>query len=264
MPRGIPNPPAMYGIAPRPWGFEVSLVRNGIRYYRQFGKGSYGSLEQALLQAQDWRDAVVRSVPPVARRTRAEKVRANNTTGVSGVFCQVASGGRVRAWIAKTCIGPNDILRADFPVDVVGKAAQALAVAERARQLDRMPGLSRLHPAEEAIRHGMTTHPAGPRAPKRSKSEITRSTNSSGVSGVQFKTPNAGHPGYWLATTFTAGKGSVCKAFSVKAHGYDMAKRLAIAERERQLVEKFEGAEEKRAPSGRVFRREASRRAARP
>lgn len=246
----------MYGIAPRRWGFEVSLVRNGTRYYRQFGKASYGSLEQALLQAQDWRDAVVRSVPPVARRTRAEKLRANNTTGISGVFCQVASGGRVRAWTAKTCIGRNEILRVDFPVEAVGKAAQALAAEERARQLDRMPGLARLHPAEEAIRQGMTVQPAGPRAPKRSKSEITRSTNSSGVSGVQFKTPNAGHPGYWLATTFTAGKGSVCKAFSVKAHGYDMAKRLAIAERERQLARKFDDAG-KQASSDRFFRREA-------
>jgi len=253
----------MYGIAPRRWGFEVSLVRNGTRYYRQFGKASYGSLEQALLQAQDWRDAVVRSVPPVARRTRAEKLRTNNTTGVSGVSCQVASGGRVRAWIAKTCIGQNEILRADFPVDAVGEAAQALAVEERARQLDQMPGLARLHPAEEAIRQGLTVQPVGPRASKRSKSEITRSTNSSGVSGVQFKRPNAGHPGYWLATTFTAGKGSVCKAFSVKTHGDDKAKRLAIAERERQLAQKFNDAG-KQASSDRVFRREAGSPAARP
>jgi hypothetical protein len=94
MPRGIPNPAAMYGISPRAWGFEVSIVRNGTRYYKQFGRASYGSEEQALLQAQDWRDDVVRSVPPVPRRTRAEKLRINNTTGVSGVFAQVASSGK--------------------------------------------------------------------------------------------------------------------------------------------------------------------------
>ena len=248
MPRGIPNPAAMYGIAPRPWGFEVSLVRNGTRYYRQFGKASYGGLEQALLQAQDWRDEVVRSVPPVARRTRAEKLRANNTTGVSGVFCQVASGGRVRAWVAKTYIGQDEILRTDFPVDAVGSGALALAIEEREKQLARMSGLARLHPAEEAIRQGLTLQPPGPRVTKRSKSEITRCTNSSGVSGVQFKMPNTGHPGYWLATTFTAGKGSVCKAFSVKEHGHDMAKSLAIAERARQLEQKFKDAEERQQP----------------
>ncbi|MGF6349309.1 AP2 domain-containing protein [Variovorax sp. W2I14] len=248
MPRGIPNPAAMYGIAPRPWGFEVSLVRNGTRYYRQFGKASYGGLEQALLQAQDWRDEVVRSVPPVARRARAEKLRANNTTGVSGVFCQVASGGRVRAWVAKTYIGQDEILRTDFPVDAMGGGALALAIEEREKQLARMSGLARLHPAEEAIRQGLTLQPPGPRVTKRSKSEITRITNSSGVSGVQFKMPNAGHPGYWLATTFTAGKGSVCKAFSVKEHGYDMAKSLAIAERTRQLEQKFKDAQERQQP----------------
>lgn len=262
MPRGIPNPAAMYGISPRPWGFEVSLVRNGTRYYKQFGKASYGGEAQALLQAQDWRDAVVRSVPPIARRARAEKLRANNTTGVSGVFCQVASGGRVRAWVAKTYIGEDEILRTDFPVDTAGNAALALAIEERAKQLSRMAGLARLHPAEEAIRQGMTVQPDGPRSSKRSKSEITRSTNSSGVSGVQFKMPNAGHPGYWLATTFTTGKGSVCKVFSVKEHGYDMAKSLAIAERARQLAQKLARADE--APPDFAFQHEAGGLTARP
>ncbi len=239
MPRGIPNPAAMYGISPRVWGFEVSIVRNGTRYYKQFGRASYGSVEQALLQAQDWRDEVVRSVPPLPRRTRAEELRANNTTGVSGVFCQVRAGGKVRAGGAKPYPGQDEILRTDFSVGAVGQAAQTLAIEERARQLERMAGLSRLHPAEEAIRTGPAVHSAEPRLPKRSKSEIRRCTNSSGVSGVHFKSPNIGHPGYWLAITYTAGKGSVSKAFSIKEHGADGAKRLAIEERERQLEQKL-------------------------
>lgn len=241
MPKGIPNPAAMYGIYSRSWGFEVSLVRNGIRHHKLFGKASYGSAEQALLHAQDWRDFIVRSVPPVERRVRAQKPRANNTTGIPGVFHQLAPGGKVRGWMAKTYIAQDEILRADFPVDGLGEAAHALAVQERAQQLKRMKGLARLHPAEEAIRMGLSAHPHGPRAPKRSKSEITRRNNTSGVSGVHFKTPNPAHPGYWLAITYTAGKGSVSKAFSVKEHGPDTAKRLAIAERENQLAEKMRG-----------------------
>ena len=239
MPKGIPNPAAMYGICIRPWGFEVSIVRNGVRHYRQFGKASYGGEAQALLQAQDWRDAVVRSMPPPTRRERAEKLRANNSTGVPGVFHQMSAGGQVRAWMAKTYIGQGEILRTDFIVDHLGDAAQALAIRERERQLERMQGLVRLHPAEEAIRMGLATHAPAPRAAKRSKSEITRRNNTSGVSGVHFKTPNASHPGYWLAITYTTGKGSVSKAFSVKEHGYDMAKRLAIAERANQLAAKL-------------------------
>ena len=239
MPKGIPNPAAMYGICVRPWGFEVSIVRNGVRYYRQFGKASYGGEAQALLQAQDWRDAVVRSMPPPTRRERAEKLRANNSTGVPGVFHQMSAGGRVRAWMAKTYIGQGEILRADFIVDHLGDAAQSLAIREREQQLERMSGLARPHPAEEAIRMGLSTQSPGPRSAKRSRSEITRRNNTSGVSGVHFKTPNASHPGYWLAITYTTGKGSVSKAFSVKEHGYETAKRLAIAERANQLAAKL-------------------------
>ena len=256
MPKGTPNPAAMYGIYRRAWGFEVSIVRNGTRYFKQFGRASYGSEEQALLQAQDWRDGIVRSVPPVPRRTRAEKLRINNTTGVSGVFCQVAPDGRVRAWVAKTYIGHDEILRTDFPVNAVGEAAQELAVEDRTRQLERMAGLARLHPAEETIRKSPPAFPAGLLSPKRSKSEIKRSTNSSGVSGVHFKAPNPGHPGYWLAITYTMGKGSVSKAFSIKEHGPEKAKLLAIEERERQLEQKLMPDTGTLAPS---LRRGASR-----
>lgn len=230
----------MYGICTRPWGFEVSLVRNGERHYKQFGKASYGGEEQALLQAQDWRDHVVRSHPPVSRRARAEKPRANTTngTGVPGVFHRLAPGGRVRGWLAKTYIGKDEILRADFPVEGLGKAARTLALRERAQQLERMTGLARPHPAEEAIRMGLSAHAPGQREAKRSKSEITRRNNTSGVSGVHFKTPNPRHPGYWLAITYSTARGSVSKAFSVKDHGHDLAKDMAIAERQRQLAEK--------------------------
>ncbi|BEP40157.1 AP2 domain-containing protein [Variovorax sp. V15] len=238
MPKGVPNPAAMYGIYSRSWGFEVSIVRNGVRHHRLFGKASYGGAEQALLHAQDWRDHIVRSVPPQPRSARAEKPRANNSTGVTGVFHHLAPGGRVRAWMAKTYIAPDEILRTDFSVAELGDAAQALAIQERALQLKRMTGLAHIHPAEEAIRMGLSAHPAGPREPKRSKSEITRRNNTSGVSGVHFKTPNPSHPGYWLAITYTAGKGSVSKAFSVKTYGAEVAKNMAIAERANQLAEK--------------------------
>lgn len=137
----------------------------------------------------------MRSVPPVARRTRAEKLRANNTTGVAGVFCHLDTHGKVKSWLAKTYVGEDEILRTHFPVDAWGSAAQELAIREREQQLDRMSGLARLHPAEEAIRNSASTvHPDNLRQPKRSKSEIIRKTNTSGVSGVHFKCPNAGHP----------------------------------------------------------------------
>jgi hypothetical protein len=132
----------------------------GIRHTRQFGKASYGSLEQALLQAQDWRDALVRSMPPIARRE------------------------------------------------------------------------------QEMIRTGAPVDPDTVRSSKRSRSEVLRKSNTSGVSGVHFKAPHPDHPGYWLAITYTAGKGSVSKAFSIKKHGDETAWRMAISEREKQLAQK--------------------------
>jgi hypothetical protein len=181
----------------------------------------------------------VRSVPPVPRRARAEKLRINNTTGVSGVFCQVASSGKVRAWVAKTYMGQDEILRTDFPVDAVGDArrrwpsrnARGSSSAWRA-----WPSCTR--PRKRSARRPRRTPPSRgrPSAPSRRSS---RSTNSSGVSGVHFKAPNVGHPGYWLAITYTAGKGSVSKAFSIKDHGPDLAKQMAIEERERQLEAKL-------------------------
>lgn len=234
MPKGIPNPADMYGISARPWGFEVSLVRNGVRYTRLFGHASYGGPQQALRRAQAWRDTIVKEHPPIARRERAQTLRSNNKTGAPGVSPRLCAQGKPVAWLAKTYLGHEEILRTEFELTDWGHAARAQAIGERQRQLARMVGLARLHPAEEAIRKRAPVDEAAlPR--KRSKSEIVRRNNTSGVSGVQFKTPRAGHPGYWVAITYTAGKGSVSKSFSVRTLGYDTARDMAIAEREKQL-----------------------------
>ncbi|WP_235510152.1 AP2 domain-containing protein [Variovorax sp. Root473] len=234
MPKGIPNPADMYGISARPWGFEVSLVRNGVRYTRLFGHASYGGPQQALRRAQAWRDTIVKEHPPIARRERAQTLRSNNKTGAPGVSPRLSAQGKPVAWLAKTYLGHEEVLRTEFELTDWGHAARAQAIGERQRQLARMVGLARLHPAEEAIRKRAPVDEAAlPR--KRSKSEIVRRNNTSGVSGVQFKTPRAGHPGYWVAITYTAGKGSVSKSFSVRTLGYDTARDMAIAEREKQL-----------------------------
>lgn len=234
MPKGIPNPADMYGISARPWGFEVSLVRNGVRYTRLFGHASYGGPQQALRRAQAWRDTIVKEHPPIARRERAQTLRSNNKTGAPGVSPRLSAQGKPVAWLAKTYLGHEEVLRTEFELTDWGHAARAQAIGERQRQLARMVGLARLHPAEEAIRKRTPVDEAAlPR--KRSKSEIVRRNNTSGVSGVQFKTPRAGHPGYWVAITYTAGKGSVSKSFSVRTLGYDTARDMAIAERKKQL-----------------------------
>jgi hypothetical protein len=88
------------------------------------------------------------------------------------------------------------------------------------------------------IRTGAPVDPDTVRSSKRSRSEVLRKSNTSGVSGVHFKAPHPDHPGYWLAITYTAGKGSVSKAFSIKKHGDETARRMAISERENQPAQK--------------------------
>jgi len=237
MPKGVPNPPEMYGIYRRPWGFEVSIVRAGVRHGALFGRASYGGTTQALLHAQQWRDALVKSLPPTPRRARAEKIRPNNKTGVPGVFRLLSANGKMVGWLARTYIAHDQILRALFVANGEGRAARSMAVRERERQLDQMSGLARVHPAEEAIRNA-PARPIEGLAPKRSKSEIVRKNNSSGISGVTFKRPRPRHPGYWMAITYTTGNGTTSKAFSVAEHGDDKARALAVAERRRQLKEK--------------------------
>lgn len=237
MPKGVPNLADMYGIYSRPWGFEVSIVRAGVRHRAAFGWASYGGVSQALMHAQQWRDALVKSLPPATRRSRAEKIRPNNKTGVPGVFRLLSANGKMLGWLARTYIARDQILRALFVADGPGGAARSMAIRERERQLGQMSGLAKVHPAEEAIRNA----PARPTAgllPKRSPSEIVRKNNRSGVAGVTFKAPRSEHPGYWMAITYSAAKGSVSKAFSVAEHGYDKARTLAVKERQRQLEQK--------------------------
>lgn len=237
MPKGVPNSADMYGIYSRPWGFEVSIVRAGVRYREGFGQASYGGASQALLHAQRWRDALVKSLPPPTRRSRAEKLRPNNKTGVPGVFRLLSAHGKMLGWLAKTYIAHDQILRALFLAGDQGSAARSMAIRERERQLAQMSGLAKVHPAEEAIRNA-PSQPIEGLSPKRPPSEIVRKNNRSGISGVTFKAPRPRHPGYWMAITYIAGRGTVSKAFSVAAHGHDKARAMAVAERRHQLEQK--------------------------
>ncbi|MFM9928147.1 AP2 domain-containing protein [Variovorax sp. H27-G14] len=230
----------MYGIYPMPWGFTVSVTRDRARHVEIFGVAQWGGREEALRQARAWRDSLIQRVLPATRRERAEKLRVNNKTGVSGVTPLLRADGSVQGWRAKTYVGPGQILHVYFPMSVHGEAAKELAIEARAAQLEQMAGLTRPHPAEASLR----TRPASRRAPagrKLSKPEIVGRNNSSGVSGVQFKAGQGEHPGYWMAITGARGAPSISKAFSIKTHGFETAKELAIAERARQLTEKNAG-----------------------
>lgn len=230
---------AMYGISraigPRDGpGWIVLLTRNSVHFSKPFPFSMYGGEEAALIRAQAWRDDIVKAHPPRTRVQKATLLKSNNTSGIPGVTCQLGQDDNVQAWIAGTTLSPGKKLTKYFSVSRHGAAqAKLLAIAERQRQLQQLTGLCAVHPAEATVRNAPATAiPPHIPAPV-GKTEIILRNNKSGVAGVHR------FPKYWGALTYytdpVEGKKLVSKYFSVKTHGEDEAKALAIAERQKQL-----------------------------
>lgn len=229
---------AMYGISRAIGhrdgpGWNVHLTRNGVHFSKPFPFSMYGGEEPALIRAQAWRDDIVKAHPPRTRVQIATQLKSNNTSGIPGVTCQLGRDGNVVGWIAGTTLSPGKKLTKYFSVGRHGAAqAKLLAIAERQRQLQQMTGLRAVHPAEATVRNAPAT-PIPPHIPVPvGKAEILMRTNKSGVAGVHR------FPKHWGALTYYTvpgeGKKLVSKYFSVKTHGEEKAKALAIAERQKQ------------------------------
>lgn len=230
---------AMYGICRTIGhrhgpGWIVHLTRNGEHFSKPFALSMYGDEEAALIRAQAWRDEIVKAHPPRTRLQQATRLKSNNTSGIPGVTCQLGQDGNVQAWIAGTTVSPGKKLTKYFSVARYGAAqAKLLAIAERQRQLQQMTGLCAVHPAEAMVRNAPATA-IPPHIPEPVvKAEIIMRTNKSGVAGVHR------FPKHWGALTYYTvpgeGKKLTSKYFSVKTHGEEKAKALAIAERQEQL-----------------------------
>jgi hypothetical protein len=153
---------AMYGIVRQKTCWQVKLERSRQRFGKAFSFAQLGGIQDALEQAQAWRDDIVRQHPPVMRQQRADKLRSNNKTGIAGVTCVLWPDGRPRQWSAHTYIGPGQLLQKTFSVYRYGEDAQKLAIAERQKQLAQMEGRARLHPVEEQVRSSSTRRVSGP------------------------------------------------------------------------------------------------------
>lgn len=238
MPSGTRSKPvAMYGITRGVRGWKVTLTRNGVVFYKHFGFRMHQGEAAALLRAQAWRDGVIKKHPPTPRREMAEILRSNNTSGIPGVWCITGPDGMPRYWIAETRITPGKSgkkLSKCFSVGRYGGDAKKLAIAERQKQLQQMTGLLLPHPDEAHMRAAPARKlPSDCPAPVAQR-EIVRSSNTSGVPGVKYRKHSPAHQGSWVAVTRMNEIG-LHKTFTVKEHGYEAAKALAIAERQKQL-----------------------------
>lgn len=218
-------------------GWQVHLKRGGVLLHKTFFFSMNGGREAALVRAQAWRDEMVRTHLPSSRRQTAEIRRRNNKSGIPGVVCRVDAQGAPTGWIAQTYLGPGNYVSKFFRVGRFGAAeAKRLAIAERQKQLQQMEGLRQIHPAEALVR-AAPSRAHGPLPDCVERAAILMTTNSSGFPGVALLCDKNGRPNRWRATSSVGGR-TLRASFSLKIHGYEQARALAIAARNEHLQER--------------------------
>ncbi|WP_431127520.1 AP2/ERF family transcription factor [Variovorax paradoxus] len=250
MPLGKIKSAAMYGIRLRVGHWAVAIQRDGVTLGKIFSFTVYGSQAAALRQAQAWRDEIVRQHPPATRQQFAATSRRNNTSGYTGVKLANDRDGIPRYWEASTRLGPGNTVRKFFSIKRYGNAhAKELAIAERQRQLELIEGRIQTHPDEAKLREIPVPRllPADHKRPKRLPQESLNTSNTSGYPGVSFRVDKNWNIPYWMAITRVGGK-TMTKSFSIKRYGDAQAKRLAIAERQRQMEQVLKLADEGKTP----------------
>jgi hypothetical protein len=236
MSEGVDKPAEMYGITRGPFSWKVGLKRQGVALFKRFTFNIHGGEAAALMRALAWRDDMTRKHLPVTRAQRADKLRRNNKTGVSGVTCQLGPDGEPRLWSAKTYISRVLTLNKSFSVGRYGKEAKLLAISERHKQLQQMSGLAFVHVEEAVVRSSPPRLLPADCPPPITKGEVLRRSNRSGVPGVhRRKSSESSRGNRWVASTYLGGGKYLTKSFSVIRHGEERAKALAIEERQRQL-----------------------------
>lgn len=233
MPKGGRNPVAMYGISLADMKWAVILIRNKQRFSKSFSHVTYGGSDASLAAAQAWRDEIARAHPPSLKREKSERIIRTNKSGIPGVRCRLGPDGKPQLWMVQTRIGAQTLLKS-FSVGRYGERARQLAIAERQKHLDLIEGRTSRHPADQV------EPDAPPLSPERwstkvvTKAEVVRRNNKTGISGVFCRLGSDGQPRVWVART-RSNRETMYKEYSVSEHGEQVAKELAIAERQRQL-----------------------------
>ncbi|HEX7893646.1 MAG TPA: AP2/ERF family transcription factor [Terriglobales bacterium] len=228
----------------------MAIQRDGVTFAKIFSVSVYGSKAAALRQAQAWRDEIVRQHPPATRQQFAATSRRNNTSGYTGVKLLKNREGTPRYWEASTRLGPGNTVRKFFSIKRHGDAhAKELAIAERQRQLELLDGRIQTHPDEAKLRETPVPRllPSDNKRPKRLPQESLNTTNTSGYPGVTFRVDKNWNIPYWMAITRVGGK-TMSRSFSIKRYGDAQAKRLAVAERQRQIEQVRKLADEGKTP----------------
>lgn len=127
-------------------GWWVSLRRRGMRIVKRFSDGVWGGKAQALAAAKDYRNALIREIPPLSKLERLNLKRKDNRSGVSGV--QRTAKKNVFYWSASLKLPDGRALRKYFSEKKYGaQRARELAIEERKRMLEQIDGEQSYVPA---------------------------------------------------------------------------------------------------------------------
>jgi hypothetical protein len=124
--------------AKRTLGWNVRIIRRGIRITEFFSDRKYGGKAGALSEAIHFRDEKVRELKPVPRSEIARRKTPRNTSGIPGVRRRVKPlkrGGKVFDYVVWSATGsPSPGVRKtrDFYVSKLGEDdAREAAIAQR-------------------------------------------------------------------------------------------------------------------------------------
>ena len=121
-------------------GWNVRVIRRGIRITEYFSDKKYGGKTGALSEAMHFRDRTVRELKPLKRSELARRKTARNTSGIPGVRRRIKPtrrGDKVFDYVVWTASGtpaPGERKTRDFYVSQLGEDdAREAAIAQRLR-----------------------------------------------------------------------------------------------------------------------------------
>jgi len=85
--------------------YMVRMMRQGVKYQKNFSKNKYGGWRKAQAAAKVWRDEMLETLPPLAMNQEGRSTK--NQSGVVGVYLAmspITQGGKVYEywkWIAR-------------------------------------------------------------------------------------------------------------------------------------------------------------------
>ncbi len=112
------------------------LRRQGRYVSRTFKDTAYGSAEAAFTQARDYRDAIMHALPPVTLREKANCLRSDNVSGISGVYKAHDPQPRWVAYLSS----PDGVRAKGYSVSRYGdEMAKTFAIRKRQEWLSDIP-----------------------------------------------------------------------------------------------------------------------------